>query len=452
MVDTCVLIIVGTLCVLLICPLASRADGALEGQVITVVFRYDDYSNQSQTEIEERLIGAFHGFGLPCTFAIIPYVGVGDWRDPDLEEVEALGEQKAAILRRAIASGTVEPALHGHSHITIRDCHRGGCSEFAGLGYHSQMAKLLDGKILLERRLGTAITIFVPPWNSYDLDTLRAAEDLGFASVSAGPRGAVSISSSLNLLPATCSLPQLQQAVQLARRSSDPDPTIVVLLHGYEFREVDGQGQFTFDSFIDSLAWIASQEDIRVSSMAELTEQRGFGAGLFRANRGCYAANAFLPPPLRPSVGSSLVYFSPQSVSGMRLRTWRAVVILACSTWLISTCAAFLVGTVLFRRFAPLESSLKYCALSLLAFVAIYVVHDLSVFYGGLLALAVALGVCAGVWGASIDRGRCCRELCGRWIGDRLGPITDRRDRVPTLESLASEPPRKFERFLKGRT
>jgi peptidoglycan/xylan/chitin deacetylase (PgdA/CDA1 family) len=345
---------------------------------------------------------------MPCTFGIIPYVAAGDLPDPHPQEVVALSEEKAGTLKRAVASGSVEPALHGYSHQTIRDCRRGGCTEFSGASYHSQMEKMSQGKRLLEDRLGTSISAFVPPWNSYDRNTLRCVEDLGFDSISADLRGVTDSRSSLKFLPATCGVPELRQAIDSARRSSDPEPVIVVLFHAYDFIEFDGRGRFNYHDFARLLAWVASQEDVRARSISEAVQRVEVGADLFRKNKGCYLADRLIPPLLKHHLGFSHVYFSPRSVTNMQIRLWTTAAIFAFLTLLVSAGAAFLTGVFLFRQSALLASSSRYLASALLVLLSAYVLRDSRVFYGGLTALAAMLGICMGVWRASLRKTRRC--------------------------------------------
>lgn len=399
-------IVVGISLVVLAFLLTAGANRAIEHQKITVVFRYDDYSSRSPTDFETKLIDVFHRHNVPCTFGIIPYVSTGDVHNPHPQEVIALSEEKADILKKAIASRIVEPALHGYSHQAIRDCQTGGCTEFSGLSYRKQMEKIVKGKTLLEDVLDTRITTFIPPWNSYDTNTLRCVEALGFNCISAALEGVSDKGSPLKFLPATCTIPELRQAIDSARRSSDPQPVIVVLFHAFDFIEVDSQGTFTCDDFSGLLPWIASQEDVRVSTISEITQGRDFGAGLFRRNKGCFVASRLLLPVLQRHLGSCYVYLTPHSATHWEIRMWTAVVIFASAVLLTSTAAAFLMGSLLFRMSALLASLCKYCAPALLAILLIYVLHDLTVFYGGLTVLVVTLGICIGVWGSSLKKVR----------------------------------------------
>ena len=63
--------------------------------------------------------------------------------------------------------------MHGNTHQTIKEFPR---SEFLGLNYEQQFTKIKSGKLFLEEKLGTNINTFIPPWNRYDLNTLKVLE------------------------------------------------------------------------------------------------------------------------------------------------------------------------------------------------------------------------------------------------------------------------------------
>ncbi|MCH7558351.1 MAG: DUF2334 domain-containing protein [Planctomycetes bacterium] len=153
-----VLIVILLLCVF---PIAAQARSGPKEKQIIVVFRFDDYSSRSSTDMEVKLIAAFQKHNISCTFGVIPYVHVGDSHDASPQDVVPLTPTKANILNNAIKTGTLEVALHGYSHQTNHK--RGGYTEFSGLAYDSQLERITKGKNLLEEMLDTQITIFIPP-------------------------------------------------------------------------------------------------------------------------------------------------------------------------------------------------------------------------------------------------------------------------------------------------
>ncbi len=157
--------------------LVGCADKSIAQKTIYVVFRLDDPSVRTSTALEQGIVGAFRKHGASVTFAVVPSVCEGDIHDPSLQRTLPLSSEKAGFLAGVCADGTVDLAMHGYSHQTVN---REVMSEFAGLDYAVQAAKLAEGKRVLEGMTGISVSTFVPPWNSYDSTTLRALEALGF--------------------------------------------------------------------------------------------------------------------------------------------------------------------------------------------------------------------------------------------------------------------------------
>lgn len=202
---------------------------------ITVVFRYDDFSSRSPTDIEDQLLRAFIKHHVPCTFGVIPSVVYRDTEDPEPQKVVPLTLEKGGILKGAINADILEVALHGYSHQTHCTYSEGGWTEFSGLDYEDQFKKIAQGKSQLEDMLDIQITTFIPPWNCYDLNTLLVLENLSFRTILAGRFGITKEHSRLKFLHSTCGLLDLRNAVKLARKINEPKPVIVVLFHAYEF-------------------------------------------------------------------------------------------------------------------------------------------------------------------------------------------------------------------------
>ena len=223
------------------------SDLIIEEKQINVVFRMDDPSATSSTETELRVIDAFREHNVSITFGIVPFICSGDVQDTAPHDVVPLGPIKGRLLRIWIEEGVLDIALHGYSHQTI---HTENYAEFRDLDYDSQLEKLSKGKKLLEKMIGIPVTTFVPPWNQYDLNTLKALEVLGFTTLSAAIPGKVSKDSKLNFIPCTSKLSELHDAIKEARASSDKQPLIVVLFHQYDFQEVrNKRGSITIKEF-----------------------------------------------------------------------------------------------------------------------------------------------------------------------------------------------------------
>ena len=263
-------IVLGLLLLVSTVPLTGCIKKPIETRQVNVVFRFDDFSARSSTDLEQHIIRLFAERKLPVTFSVIPFVCSGDIHDPTPQDLIPLSPDKAEILKTAQRQGILDIALHGYSHQTDG---QPPYAEFAHLDYAHQVRKLSEGKKFLEDLLGASVTTFVPPWNKYDLNTLQALETLGFTTLSANRKGPGSLDSGLFFLPATCGLKHLADAISAARASSEKQPVVVVLFHEYDFKEINARrGRFTVDEFAALLDWVASQQDVRSLSISQAVE------------------------------------------------------------------------------------------------------------------------------------------------------------------------------------
>ena len=289
--------------------------------VIRLVFRYDDYSSQSSTELESQLIETLAEYQACATFAVVPAMVEGNYRDLSPKQEVELGEAKIHLLRDAIDRGVIEAALHGFSHQTIRPANqRGGCTEFENLDYADQLRKISLGRDMLERQLGTRICTFVPPWNTYDLNTLRAVETSGFEAISAGIWGAHPTSARLSFAPATCplNLNKIRHAVEAARRGNDPHAVIVVLFHPADFVEARCGGTMTIAEFRSIVKWACEQPDISIATVTELCHRSGVDLGAGRMSRNLARSQSLWSRLLPSYDAQSHVYWDVDARRGLR--------------------------------------------------------------------------------------------------------------------------------------
>jgi peptidoglycan/xylan/chitin deacetylase (PgdA/CDA1 family) len=249
---------------------AARAQAA-----VTVVFRFDDPSARTDLKVETAVLDAFRAHHWPVTFGVVPFVSGGDLEDPAPQTGYVLPPAKTKLFRRALSEGTLDVAQHGWSHQNSRKGEYD--AEFEGLPEAEQHRRIADGKAKLEAALGVPIKAFIPPWNGYDLATVKVLEDLEYELFSASLRGPAPGRSSLHWLPSTSSLEGLRAAVDAARDSGDPDAAVVVLFHAFEI---------TLPQLKEELDWLAAQPNVRVVSLSRASELvPGLGADRFRANR-----------------------------------------------------------------------------------------------------------------------------------------------------------------------
>lgn len=278
---------------------------------LTVFFRFDDYSASSPVDIETALVAALRRHGVAATFGVIPEVTQGSYSDPTTLGTVPFAPSKIDFLRQAVHDGSVDVAIHGFNHRTRSA--GGPHSEFVGLSTEEQRVRIRQGRELLHRHFGVEPIVFIPPWNRYDAQTIQVLSELGVRCMSANRYGPSN--ESLSFVPITAELRELRDAVAHARKSSDADPIIGILLHPYDFMESgDPRASMTFEEFDEELAWLTKQSDTRVASIGNLcVENSSLTAARYRANQ---------PLPfetvLPPMVGSTRTTLFFSSETGAR--------------------------------------------------------------------------------------------------------------------------------------
>jgi peptidoglycan/xylan/chitin deacetylase (PgdA/CDA1 family) len=263
---------------------------------VTVFFRFDDYSEASPAIVESGLVDALRSAGACATFAVIPAVTEGGYHVPGERAVLPLGPAKARFLQEAIADKTIEVALHGWNHRTQSGSAPHG--EFVGIDEREQLARLQQGASRF-REAGIAATVFVPPWNAYDSNTLLALTQAGLRCLSANRYGPA-LPGQLRYLPITAAFDELRVAVVSARESGDPDAIVGVLLHPYDFEESGDKRAITnCRAFEQELRWLVAQPDVKVQTVGQIAQGNDtLDVGRYRANQPL-AFESIFPPFVR---------------------------------------------------------------------------------------------------------------------------------------------------------
>lgn len=197
---------------------------------IRLAFRLDDPSPVSDHALEARVIEVFARYRIPLTIAVVPFVEGEGGRIRVEASVVTMPH-----LFQALTAGRIEVALHGYSHRDRANC-AGGPSECQGLPLAAQRELFGSARRHLMVSLGARVGGFIPPWNSYDANTVVAAAACGFEYLSGGERGAPG-RSGLRIIPRTCGLNRLELALREAARFTVFDPIIVAVLHPDDFTE-----------------------------------------------------------------------------------------------------------------------------------------------------------------------------------------------------------------------
>jgi len=381
-------------------PLWSAARA--EEPTIRVVFRYDDFSNDTPLEFDRRLIEAFRSRGASATFGVIPFERQQLEGEPYYafpQKVLPLRPDKADVLAEAVREGTVEAALHGYIHQEIAP--GPPWTEFATLPYEQQRRKIVEGKRLLEAVLPSPPLTFVPPFNSYDANTLKILTEQGFRILSAGGLDVPEGDRALKFLPATCELRlgQVRGAVPSARRSGETAPIVVVMCHPHDFVEVNQErGVTNLDQFEELLDWLKAQDDVRVCTLAKAVADSGRELSLVHYRNFCASrpdkVNHLLPSVLQS--GCASVHFYPSPATLDTIQSTLLVRLAGFYGGILALSA--IVVYVLLGWLPRLATLAAYGGLVLLAGLAAVVFRDHEVYLRGAAVVAAGAGACLAAW------------------------------------------------------
>ena len=250
--------------------LASTGALASDSKRITVSFRFDDYPAMHEMESGTRILNTFMAKRIPITFAVIPYDGKYVPRSAP-GTLDAETRKVASLFLNAIKSRRFEVAQHGYSHEENYFGPDNGSSEFAHLPLKDQVDRMRTGKALLEKMLGRRVKCFVPPWSTYDINTLRAAEQCGFKVFSAsGLPGQEGRGYSLKFRGSDEQLSTLKQRIDAERKGTEKRQVVTVLFHASDFTEINDElGTMTFPKLDELLDWVKTQPDVSVKLLSK---------------------------------------------------------------------------------------------------------------------------------------------------------------------------------------
>jgi peptidoglycan/xylan/chitin deacetylase (PgdA/CDA1 family) len=269
-------------CALVVTVAATAALGLLDSRLaaneeerpVKVVFRFDDYAFETSARVR-ALFDAFASRRLKLSVAVIPVLALSDYSYPDSPLAHSRSVDNGRLLSDYVRLHGFQVAQHGYSHKTLETMN-GMRSEFRGLPLLEQRQLLLKGRAVLESRLGLSVVQFVPPWNSYDTNTVEALSMAGFSVLSGDTRGPFVDCATLRYVPYTTSLAKTRRAVSNAKRFGLRSSLVVVLFHGYTFRdwnppknEDSTWRSFSFSELESLLDWVLQQDDVEVIGLQE---------------------------------------------------------------------------------------------------------------------------------------------------------------------------------------
>ena len=146
------------------------------------VIRFDDVTPGMAWSKFAPFVALAQELDIPYLIGVVP-----DCRDPALRVEPHRADFWDFVRERVVRGWTV--AQHGHTHHYVT-AERGLLgigkkSEFAGLPFAEQKEMLATGKNILVRE-GVWQPVFMAPSHSFDANTLKALDDLGFESLTDG--------------------------------------------------------------------------------------------------------------------------------------------------------------------------------------------------------------------------------------------------------------------------
>lgn len=198
---------------------------------IYIAFRNDDISALSNVEHESKIFNAFKQYGIKQTFSIIPNIKDRNGTPHNLK----INKPIIDSLKKWEKNNFIEYALHGYYH----SYEKGIGGEFANRKLKEQIERIQKGKHLLDSILGKDVTIFVPPQNQYDINTLKACVTSHIKIISAFI-GTPNISETLLSANVNCTLdqhdwiPSAQKVYSIVQNSKE-DTFVVIFYHSNNF-------------------------------------------------------------------------------------------------------------------------------------------------------------------------------------------------------------------------
>ena len=233
--------------------------------MIKVAFRFDDPSLTSNHDLESRVIDISSRFSIKINFAVIPYKSIKG-------QLQSFSREKARHLVESYTDDLIEISQHGYAHVNVDSTD--DPSEFFGVPAGQQLEMIHGGKKVLDNLFSTKNRGFVPPWNSFDHNTLRIIETNDFLFLSAGWKIPESVPSHIPLLPRTCHIHTLIETIEHNQSYQRLEPIFIVVLHHYDFFESgSNQSVLKIEEFTKILEGLSKMEDVKFTSLNEIASE-----------------------------------------------------------------------------------------------------------------------------------------------------------------------------------
>jgi peptidoglycan/xylan/chitin deacetylase (PgdA/CDA1 family) len=255
-----IILFILVLSLLLQTPPASNAQVTSGAQVKRVIFRDDDVTPMTLSEL--KALNQVHiDEGVPVTLGVIPaqsFPALAQGQCGHIVVSEDSSATFVAYLRSLTGRSMFELAQHGYEHCNNRGRYNlSVASEFRGMPYSEQYRLIEEGRNAMQSAFGAAPTTFIPPFNAGDENTLTALSNLGF-TVYSSYTGEFTPTNrgNLTLKPQSLTIYQNETFESLVNQTepllSNPSVNdIVIIYHNWRFpvdRTADAVDAVTFHS------------------------------------------------------------------------------------------------------------------------------------------------------------------------------------------------------------
>jgi len=221
-----------------------------QAQNIKLVFRYDDFTLQSDS-LNEGVISAFQKQHIPLVLGVIPF---------DTKEKLILENNYPFFsrLKLSVQDKSVEIALHGFNHQKLAD------GEFGNVNKEEQYRRINKGKSILDSIFQTNIVTFIPPWNAYDGNTLDILEQTGIKVISSS----LTINqpfSNHNISYFPHSIGDLNLLIPVLEHNKNRNGVVVVMFHAYDFNKT-----YSLAKLESLLTYINGMKQVKCVSFQQL--------------------------------------------------------------------------------------------------------------------------------------------------------------------------------------
>ena len=234
--------------------------------MINIALRFDDPSISSNHDLEKEVIAICSRHDVKINFAVIPFKIIN-------QNLSPLTTDAAKHLVDAEMNGLIEISQHGHSHQNNATTNTTP-SEFKGRPIEEQVELIKTGKSLLDSIFIQQDRGFVPPWNTFDYNTLLATNQLRFRYISGGweiPKNHKA--SGAKIIPRTTQVSDIRQNIKQYKLYSPLKPILVAVLHHYDFIESESNnGKFSLNEFEETIKIASSSRHVNMTSQNNIAQ------------------------------------------------------------------------------------------------------------------------------------------------------------------------------------